>query len=122
MKFYTVCSISQKLESVKPESLRFATYITEYREEAICHAIHEEAAKYGIDEGKLLDIYRATGSQPINQIALKEVEDTADIHKIMQTYGCSRFSAKSKLHAALTDYIRKRRAERLDGQANTSSD
>lgn len=95
---------------------RFRTYITEYREDAICHAVHEEAAKYGIDEGKLLDIYRATGSQPINQIALKEVENTADIHKIMQTYGCSRFSAKSKLHAALTDYISQRRAETLDDQ------
>ena len=60
---------------------RFRTYITEYREEAVQHAVHEEAAKYGIDENKLLDIYRATGTQPINQIALKEVENTADIHR-----------------------------------------
>ena len=38
----------------------------------------------------------------------------------MQTYGCSRFAAKSKLHAALTDYISQRRAETLEGQDNNS--
>lgn len=99
---------------------RFRTYITEYREDAIQHAVHEEAAKYGIDEEKLRDVYRTTGSQPINQIALKEVENTADISKIMQTYGCSPFAAKSKLHAALTDYISQRRAETLEGPDNNS--
>ena len=39
----------------------------------------------------------------------------------MQTYGCSRFSAKSKLHAALTDYISQRRAETLDDQNDKDS-
>ncbi|WP_416195721.1 type I restriction endonuclease subunit R, EcoR124 family [Selenomonas sp.] len=95
---------------------RFRTYITEYREHAISHAVHEEAAKYGIDEAKLLDVYRTTGTQGINQIALKEVENTADITKIMQIYGCSRFAAKSKLHAALTNYISAQRAEAVDVQ------
>lgn len=95
---------------------RFRTYITEYREHAISHAVHEEAAKYGIDKAKLLDVYRTTGTQGINQIALKEVENTADITKIMQIYGCSRFAAKSKLHAALTNYISAQRAEAVDVQ------
>lgn len=95
---------------------RFRTYITEYREHAISHAVHEEAAKYGIDEAKMLDVYRTTGTQGINQIALKEVENTADITKIMQIYGCSRFAAKSKLHAALTNYISAQRAEAVDVQ------
>lgn len=115
---------SQVLDDIQSGALqaepgnRFRTYIIEYREDAIQHAVHEEAAKYGIDEEKLLDVYRTTGSQPINQIALKEVENTADISKIMQTYGCSPFAAKSKLHAALTDYISQRRAETLEGPDN----
>ena len=39
----------------------------------------------------------------------------------MQIYGCSRFAAKSRLHAALTNYISAQRAEAVDVQ-NTKND
>lgn len=104
------------LEDVKAGRLEaesgktFMAYILEYQQAAIRRAVDQEADKFGLDKQALYDLYIASQSADVDQLKLGELEDTADIAKVMAVFGVGKFSARTKLHSELSAFIEERKA------------
>ncbi|MDD6283567.1 MAG: DEAD/DEAH box helicase family protein, partial [Oribacterium sp.] len=106
-----LADVENKKLSVEPGK-RFMEYIHEYQEKHIFSAIKEEAEKFGLNEQLFLEIYKNTGSNGIDQIKLKKLENSADINLVMEYFKTSKLMAKIKLHAELSNFILDHKAEK----------
>ena len=97
------------------EGKTFLQYIQEYQEKTIRSNIHDFAAKIGIDETMLFELYITTGNREVDQLKLDKLEKTTTSERLKAYYNLSSaLKAWGMLHSELEEYIKERKADTAD--------
>ena len=93
----------------------FREYISEYQEKTIRANIHTISENTGLNEEDLFKLYVDTGNGYVDELRMKNLENTVDDNKLLEYYpNTSLLKAKIMLHAELKDYIENRKADSIN--------
>lgn len=86
--------------------------IAKRREEKVAAAIKNLCDATGMNEALFSDYYRVCDSATVDLLKIKRVEDTADLRKVVEHFGCKNaMKGKSKLHEVMEEIFRKKNIE-----------
>lgn len=90
--------------------------IAKRREEKVAAAINKLCGAIGMDEEMFSSYYSECDGENVDLLKVKKIEDTADLQKVVNHFGCKNaMKGRSKLHEVMDEIFRKKNVEEYKG-------